>query len=72
MGADGQVIVVAVDEFEWEHAARRIQHSAGREPKTPYHTRLPEVWENVVRCSRFAARESQFALRPRLLTFHNC
>src|ERR1039458_6916270 len=62
MGADGQVVVVAVDELERQHEALSIQHSAGRELKSPYHTRLPGIWKNVVRgCrTRFAVQEPKF------------
>jgi hypothetical protein len=71
MGADGQIIVVAVDELEGQHSALSIQRSAHREPKTSYHTRLRQVW-NVVRCSSFAAQKPQFALRLRLPIRDNC
>src|SRR4029077_12045534 len=43
MGADRQVVVVTVDKLEGQHPALSIQHSAGRELKTPYGTRLPRI-----------------------------
>ncbi len=43
MGADGQVVVVAVDELEGQHEALSIQHSVGRGLKTSYDTRLPGI-----------------------------
>jgi hypothetical protein len=39
---DGQVVVIAVDEFEGKHSGLSIRHSAGRVRKTPYHTRFQE------------------------------
>jgi hypothetical protein len=44
MGADGQVIVVAVDKLEGEHSALGIQPSVWRALKTPYDTRLPRIF----------------------------
>ena len=44
MGADGQVIVVAVDKLEGQHSGLSIQHSVWRALKTPYDTRLPRIF----------------------------
>jgi hypothetical protein len=51
MGADGQVVVVAIDKLEGQHSVLSIQHSARRAPKTPYHTRLLEFGNKVVSLS---------------------
>src|ERR1019366_6920386 len=73
MGADGQVIVVAVDELEGQHAALSIQHSSGRRRKLLDHTRLPEIWKNVVRgllfVVRYSRRDHRAWLRVRYLRF---
>src|ERR1017187_8105863 len=41
MGADGQGVVVAIDELEGQHAALSIGTQRSEGPESPYHTRLP-------------------------------
>jgi hypothetical protein len=62
MGPDGQVIVVAVDELEGQHAALSIQHSSGGAENSLIIRDYPRFGR-----TSFAVRYSSFAIRGAII-----